>query len=229
MPSCKFAATTLVACLTLLTSLSASADLAAGEPSFCDSKNFVKNEIESNMNGLQRNHAFQLGDLVVVGLAVGKSDVNATKALAQKFSQFSPEEKNCTWYFNDGNQEAQKAFNHRYVSNPSYKGPEIATEFENVLANSFSNDAVSFMSCLTEHKYLAMGCDGQKHRGPSVFAMFLAYAGCSPKNATAIANQIWGTNGVEVATREAIAAKGKLLGDRNPSLRNQLQVMMGVK
>lgn len=203
--------------------------LEPGEPTFCDPKTFQANEINSALPGLVRNHAYQLGNLVLIGLAVGKSQVASVQTLSNHFSQFAPQEKNCTWYFNDGNDGAAEAFNHRYVSNPMWKGPEVAEEFSRVLTSSFSEDPVSFMSCAVDHGYIAMGCDGQKHRGPSVFAMFLAYAGCTPQNATAIANNIWGQNGVMVKTREAIANKGKILGDQNPALRNQLQILMGVK
>ncbi len=212
--------------LFLLAGFSARATL---EPAFCDVTTFEKTEIASAAPGLQNNHAYQLGNLVLVGLAIGRSDVTAIKTLADRFGQFSPAEKSCTWYFNNGNSEAINAFNYRYVSNPMFKGVEAADEFEKVLASSFADDPTSFMSCAIDHHYIAMGCDGMKHRGPSVFAMVLAYAGCTPQHATAIANKIWGTNGVFVSTREAIANKGKILGDLNPSLRDQLQVLMSAK
>lgn len=203
--------------------------LAPGEPAFCDLKTFQSLEILATEKGLIRNHTYQIGDLRLTGLAVGKSPVASTQALANQFSRFAAAEKSCTWYFNDGSDGAAEAFNHRYVSNPSFKGTSIANEFEKVLSSSFFQDPTSFMSCALDHGYIAMGCDGQKHRGPSVFAMVLAFAGCTPQNATAIANKIWGSNGVATATREAIANKGKLLGDANPALRKQFQAVMGVK
>lgn len=199
------------------------------EPGFCDPAAFEKAEIPSATTGLLKNHAYQLGHLVLVGLAVGHSDITAIRDFSNRFSQFSTAEKNCTWYFNDGNPKAAQAFHHRYVSNPSFKGVQVADEYERVLASTFANDPTSFISCAVDHGYIAMGCDGMKHRGPSVFAMLLSFAGCSAQNSTAIANKIWGTNGVLVKTREAIAQKGKVLGDLNPTLREQLQVLMNVK
>lgn len=196
------------------------------EPAFCNPSAFQKTEISSAVPGLRSNHAYQLGNLVLVGLAVGKSDITAMRALSNRFSQFELAEKNCTWYFNDGNPKAAQAFHHRYVSNPSFKGSEVADEYEKVLASTFAEESTSFMSCAVDHGYIAMGCDGMKHRGPSVFAMILSFAGCSAQNSTAIANMIWGANGVAVKTREAIAEKGKVLGDLNPALRQQLQVLM---
>jgi hypothetical protein len=221
------AAIAVVFALSCLT-LAEASTLAPGEPAFCDLATFESLEVPSERPGLLRSHAYHLGNLVLVGVAVGKSQVSSVQDLANDFSQFSADEKSCTWYLNDGNGGAAQSFHHRYVPNPNFKGPEIAEEYEKTLSDVFFNDPVSFMSCAAKHGYIALGCDGQKHRGPSVFAMLLSYAGCSPKNATAIANKVWGTNFVRVETREAIASKGKILGDQNPVLREQLQILMGV-
>ena len=82
---------------------------------------------------------------------------------------------------------------------------------------------MSFVSCAIDHGYIAMGCDGMKHRGPSVFAMLLAYSGCSAKNAATIANKLWGLNFVKEATREAIAEKAFEMGQRQPQMRAALR------
>jgi hypothetical protein len=73
------------------------------------------------------------------------------------------------------------------------------------------------------HEYLAMGCDGNKHRGPSVFAMFLSLAGVEPKEATRIANKFFGCNFVLPFVRARIAKLGYDLGNQNPELRARAQ------
>ena len=73
------------------------------EPAFCNPKNFPKYEVPSSAPGLVRAHVFQIGDLVITGLAVGDSDITATQNLADQYSRYQESEKSCTWYFNDGN------------------------------------------------------------------------------------------------------------------------------
>src|SRR5689334_7386836 len=86
----------------------------AAEPAFCNPQNFSSYEVDSKTRGVQRNHAYQLGKLVVVGLAVGNSGVAPVQALVAKFATTDASEKSCTWYFNDGNDDASVAFNHYY-------------------------------------------------------------------------------------------------------------------
>jgi hypothetical protein len=62
-----------------------------------------------------------------------------------------------------------------------------------------------------------MGCDGQKHRGPGVFAALLAYSGCMPDHAAAIAYQVWGLNGVPWQTRQAIAEAAAARAQAEPA------------
>ena len=70
-----------------------------------------------------------------------------------------------------------------------------------------------FLSCLEESKYLAIGCHGMLHRGPSAFAMILAFSGCSPAHSLEIVNHLWGLNGVKYEVRNAIAEAGYELGE----------------
>jgi hypothetical protein len=85
------------------------------------------------------------------------------------------------------------------------------------------------VECAVDQGYLAVGCDGMKHRGPSVFAMFLAYSGCEAKNAAKIANKIWGLDTVPENTRLGIAKAGYELGNANPAARKALQTVMSAK
>lgn len=232
MTSLKTIFALLILSLTVSAPALAKTKLGPNEPKFCDVDTFRATEdleAAEGLTGLVRNHVYQIGDLTLVGLGVGDSEVGATQALANRYSKFHAVEKNCTWYFNDGSDAAAEAFNHHYITSPIFKSAKVAEKYGTVLANIFANDPVSMVSCAVKHGYVAMGCDGMKHRGPSVFAMLLGYAGCSAKNATKIANKVWGNNWVPTSTREAIADKGRLMGDANPAIRKQLQAVMGVK
>ncbi len=200
--------------------------LEDGEPLYCDYDNFKKYEVERPDNGVERAHVYQLGQLTLVGLAVGDSPVAATQELAAQYGTFAPEERDCTWYFNDGSDEAAEAFHQQYVPSPVLQFSSIAKKYRTVLSTSFATDPVSFLSCATKHHYIAMGCDGMRHRGPSVFAMLLAFSGCSAKNATKIANKVWGINFVFPSTRRAIAQVGYDIGEANPAWRQALQQAM---
>jgi hypothetical protein len=123
-----------------------------------------------------------------------------------------------TWYFNSGDMDfdtidAKKIFHwwpvkHNPIWNWSPK------PFEPI------RDQLAWMiSTAEEHGYLAMGCDGNKHRGPSVFAMFLSLAGYEPKIATDIANHFFGSNFVMHWVRARIARLGWELGNQRPDLR----------
>lgn len=196
----------------------------ATEPLFCKLDYFKAKERSINFQGLKRAHEFAFGSFTIVGLAVGESDVNAVKNYSQKFSnKMNAKDKFCTWYYNDNNPDAIEAFVHRYVSNPALKDVTIANEYEQVLAGTFNIESPNMLSCLQRYKYLALGCDGMKHRGPSVFAMLLSYAGCTPQKSVEIANFYWDKNFVSVKTREAIAQKGFELGGKNPKVRLALQ------
>ena len=203
---------------------------ASDEPAFCKLDNFLALERSENIAGLVRQHKFVVGDLTLIGLAVGDSNVESTKAVANKYSSYEEEEKFCTFYYNKGKVEQERSFNHHYVSLPALKffHGKLLKEYETVLRPIFEENAVTLVSCAKDHGYVAMGCNGQKHRGPSVFAMFLSYAGCKPKNAVKIANKLWGKNFVFTKTREKLAAMAYEWGDENRANREMLQsVMLG--
>lgn len=202
--------------------------LDPGEPAYCDPKTFLSKEEKFKENGLNNANRFKLGQVTVVGLAVGNSDAKSLMKYATSNSTADAANKYCTWYYNEGNAEAEKAFTHIYLTNPrdlnTSNGPQ---EYAEKLVNQFANDKTSFLSCALDHKYMAMGCNGQKHRGPTVFGMMLSYSGCNPERAAKIVNVVWGLNGVKPEVRLAIIAAGKAMGDQNPVQRQQLQSAFG--
>lgn len=211
----------------LFASISALASSAlAAEPSYCKLENFKKLERGNNVPYLDRAHVFQVGQLTLAGLGVGNSDHRYVQSLADQYGEFQAYEKSCTFYFNDGNDEAAKAFNHQYVTSPILKSKKVAEKYDAVITPLLDQTAVNMVSCAENHRFLAMGCDGMRHRGPSVFAMLLAYSGCTAESATKIANAVWGTNHVPTGTRTAIAQKGFEAGNRNPQGRARLQKLM---
>lgn len=197
------------------------------EPAYCQVKTFLKMEAPQTKKEMSTNiarlHTFQVGKIKLAGMGVGNSDVKAVKQLAQDLAPQVPAQSGfCTWYFNDGNKEAQKTFNWQYLNNPStLETPEAVEEYSRLVGPMFSKSANSFAQCLEDTRYLGLGCNGMKHRGPTVFAMVLAYSGCTPKSATEIANKIWGLNGVPAETRLAITQAAYELGQKEsePALR----------
>lgn len=217
--------TKLIFSLTLAFSL----NCVAAEPSYCTPSVFFKKEIKHNNSKLIRGHLFKLGETKIMGVAVGDSEAKDLVNFAYAQSTAKASDKFCTWYYNEGNKEAEAWFTHRYVPNPIWLSASSgAKKYNEVLKNEFANSLPSFLSCARDHKYIAMGCDGQKHRGPSVFGMMLAFSGCSPQNAAKIVNSIWGLNNVSEKTRLGIITEGKKLGDADPEARRQLQRAFGV-
>lgn len=201
----------------------------AAEPAYCDSKNFSKFESKyASSANLERLHVFKIGKLTLAGLGVGKSDQMAVESMANDLGSVPKSEKSCTWYFNEGAEDAANSFVHKYVSGPYFwnSKSKIVKEYTSVLKDSFDTEQINMVNCATKYNYLAMGCNSQKHRGPSVFAMFLSYSGCSPKNAVKIANKLWGTNHVPTSTREALAAEAYKWGSAHPKQRAALQEVM---
>ncbi len=195
------------------------------EPAYCNPAAFSpSHEIPILTQGIIRGHAFRLGKVVFVGLAVGNSPVDATETLAREFSVAGDKHGYCTWYFNKGNEEAENSFNWNYVSNPKdLRTDEAVTMYLDRLGPSIDSDENNMIACARELGYLAMGCTGQKHRGPTVFGMVLAYSGCSPHRANAIVNSIWGLNGVPSARREAIIRAAYERGRSNPDKSRELR------
>lgn len=223
---------------------------APSEPAYCDPSAFDERELklgdglELERSGLNRVHAFKLGKVTLVGVGVGNSKASALKELEQKHSvkssstlgksvsNPSPENKFCTFYLNhpkgDGNDgprlEASKAFNHKdIIPNPSQLTEDVAAkEFMAVIEKTFDRESTNFLSCAQEDNYIALGCNGMMHRGPTVFGMVLAFSGCTPEHALEVANQTWGLNGVKRKVRLAVIKKAYELGSARPESRKKL-------
>jgi hypothetical protein len=193
--------------------------LAPGEPAYCLPTAFVAKEIQVPSSGLNRAQGFRLGNVTVVGLGVGDSKVSSVQQLALHYvPTMGSSRKSCTFYYNDGNDGAATAFNWYNLPKPigtDYAG--MLDTYSNVLANVFDTAENNFVSCASEQRYLAMGCDGMRHRGPTVFASMLAYSGCSPEHATTIVNGVWGENGIEPQMRITIATWAHALGASHPA------------
>jgi hypothetical protein len=198
----------------------------ADEPEYCSPETFGMRELPYADTRIERERVFQLGSVRIAGAAIGHSDPAAVKAMAAKLARERPrpEDGHCTWYLNRGNSGAEAEFNHRHLNHPmSNPVPKTAEEYSSRLGPELDAAVPSFLSCAERYGYIALGCQGQKHRGPSAFAMLLAYSGCSPESSVAIANRIWGRNGVSDEVRLAIARKGKELARARPELSGRLR------
>ncbi|MBC7466831.1 MAG: hypothetical protein H7256_12640 [Bdellovibrio sp.] len=200
----------------------------AAEPSYCNPKVFFSKEVKMSSR-IKRAHVYKLGDTLLMGAAVGESDTNDLIQFESTHSNAAASNKYCTWYLNEGNSEAEQSFTHIYLNNPkgltTVSGP---AEYGSKLKETFANGPVNFLKCATDHNYIAMGCNGQKHRGPTAFGMLLAFSGCSVENAANIVNTTWGLNGVQAEVRAAIIAEGQRLGDADPEARRRLQQAFGL-
>lgn len=187
------------------------------EPAYCNPATFSKYEINYPGNKPKRIHAYKIGRVVLAGMAVGGSDATDVANVSLEYSNATPETKYCTWYYNDGNSAAEKMFTWKDLPKPTGSNyTEMADKFEALMGSHFDADAVNYVSCAVEHGYVAVGCNGQMHRGPSVFAMILAYGGCTPQHATEIVNALWGNNGIKTEMRIALATRASEFAAANP-------------
>lgn len=197
-------------------------------PAYCSAENFWKNS-ESGLDfdresGVKRMIRFRLGSRHLVGLAVGQSDAFATAGVALKATGSVMDGNYCTWYFNEGNESASTLFNWAYFPKPSsnvWLSPEARklgwAEIQDLYTLGFYEAIPRMVQCLARHRYLAMGCNGMRERGPTLFGMVLAFAGCTPQEVSAIVNPIWGLGWpleiVSEKDREDILTQAFLLGN----------------
>lgn len=217
---------------------------AGDEPKYCDPAKFDLTEINledtvgdwADNDIMLRIHGFKLGKVMLIGLGVGKTDVELTKRMALYWSPDSANNKYCTWYHNHASDpseinqlEAEQAFIHRdIVKNPKkMTKQEAKLTFTNVLRSSFELNKESFINCAQNYNYIAIGCNSQEHRGPTAFGFLLAFSGCEPKHALEITNQIWGLNMVKRAVRKAAIEAGYELGKEMKTERKILQRAFG--
>lgn len=187
----------------------------ATTPDFCSLDQFQAKEKRINGSGLTRIHGYQLGSVLMMGLGVGDSSISSVSNLQSG--------KACTWYFNDGNSEATRVYNWRYLNKPSSASrvDQYRDEYMGALQWFLDESASPFWGCIQNQKAIAMGCDGMKHRGPTFFAMVLSFLGCSADQSVAIVNDVWGTNGIPVSVRTALSQAALEYGDSHPALRQR--------
>lgn len=235
--------------LVLLTSMGCCGALNAGaapsEPRYCSPAYFDEAEVQLEALGLPdsvvndktlvRTHVFRLGKVTLVGVGVGDSKPAALKALAQKLAPQAVKSKYCTWYLNHPKNasekekvEASKTFVFKDIpKNPREMTVSEAEEVIPLLMDTvFDQDPISFLSCASEQHYVAMGCNGMKHRGPTVFGMLLAFSGCTPEHALEITNQVWGLNGVKRKVRLAAIKKAFEQGGERAESRKKLAELL---
>ena len=199
----------------------------AAEPAFCVPDTFLAHEIAAAApSGVVRLHAFRLGAGVLAGMAIGDSDAAAVARLAEG-SGLTGADRYCTWYVNRGNRGAERLFRQIYLPNPSsLRADEAAEVYGELFGPALTEGPDGLWQCLDEKGFLAVGCNGQKHRGPTAFGMILAALGCTPEHAAEIVNNLWGLNDVPAATRLAVIRRGHEIGARNPELRARFQRLL---
>jgi hypothetical protein len=230
--------------LVFLEAAVASAHAYDFEPPYCNYETLKLSQIHvpSNSKGLFRLKGFHLGAVNIFGLAVGISLPKNIRALAQNFSRINKATRQptanknnnyCTWYFNRWNLVAEETFNWVYVPNPGTDFAESLLSYSQALdglltgtPSATSTSQQDFLSCLANTGFLAMGCNGQQHRGPTVFAMLLSYSGCSPENSVNIVHTLWGQNGIPYYTRLALADHAYKLGQQTAGRRLLMQKLL---
>jgi hypothetical protein len=205
-----------------------SLSVRAEEPAYCQPQSFLGQEQSVNDWGLRNDHLFKIGHLNLAGLAVGFSLPNSVSNLAERLSSANKNDGYCTFYFNDSNPIAGNLFNWHNVGHPGREGGSVE-DFATIFAAALNGSSNSMLNCAENKSYLALGCDGMKHRGPTLFAMLLAYSGCSVDNSLSIANGLWGLNGIPPETRRAIVERGAMMGAANSGIQQRLQkVLLGL-
>jgi hypothetical protein len=193
------------------------------EPTFCKPDTFFRHEIRpSDDTGLDRLRMFRIGDAVFAGMAIGTSESRAVARLASEHGA-GKADRLCTWYVNRGMTEAEQLFHHSYLSHPTSQPLSAAiAEYSSFLKSAIAPGRDGLLECLADTGYVAVGCNGQLHRGPTVFGMVLAYAGCTPAHALEIVNRIWGANGIPPGTRREIFRASHTLGAEQPAARERI-------
>ncbi len=214
--------------------------IASTDPEYCKLENFKKHEISLGSPeslkemGLKNIHAFQLGQVMLIGLALGDSRAQTLIQLAKARAPRVGDKRYCTWYLNHPNKnepydqttriEAAKFFNHRDIMrSPSLlQDDEAILEIWKAVEKDFDSQPISFLSCALENHFIALGCNGMAHRGPTVFGMLLAFSGCLPKQAFAIANHYWNPEGLREEIRLGAIEKTYKFGLKHAGSRKRM-------
>jgi hypothetical protein len=142
---------------------------------------------------LGRLKALQVGSVKLAGLAVGDSPLDAVLQLPGALGvTVAPEDRSCTFLMKKASSAHRKALRWFNLPDPRGRGSRAdAQKWFGIVREVFDQGQPSFLSCAEKYGFIALGCAGMRHRGPTVFAMLLAFAGCTPKRATAIAEKHW--------------------------------------
>lgn len=202
----------------------------ADEPAYCTPSEFFKHEISNTYKKVKRLRTFKLGDATIAGLAVGNSKAADIIKMAEGLGKTNAADNYCIWYLNEGDGEAERTFSHVYVPNPrTLSEKESYDVYLEKLGAEFGAKALSFVSCIEKYNFVGMGCNGQKHRGPTVFGMLLAYSGCTPEHSAEIVNTLWDLNGVPAKNRLSAIRAGYDRGNEEPQGRQSLQDKFGAR
>jgi hypothetical protein len=215
--------------------------LAAEEPAFCSkleqTPQLVTPARSAAFKKLGRDgdriRVYKFGKVTITGAPIGSFSKKDPKNVTDLQTEFAPggvatnRPKHCVWYVNEGSEHAEKEFNWLYVPRPGEKGArekydELFTRMASQRTSSTAADT-DLLSCV-EAGYLAIGCNGQRHRGPTAFAGFLAMAGCRPEKVALFVNRVWGLNGVKPQDRLARIQQAYEIGQKpeNTELRTRL-------
>jgi hypothetical protein len=192
------------------------------EPSYCSVAAFKSHEVSYSDSSLKRLHVYELGKVHLAGLGIGTSSYKAIEKMVKAYSDNGKAQKYCTFYFNQGNIFAAHVFDHHPLPNP---GSQSVEKTEKIYGDEFSeimSEPNNFVSCAKSGS-VVLGCNSQKHRGPTMFGMLLAFSGCEPQHAADIVNEVWGLNGVPAENRLAAIEQASALAAINPDLSSELQ------
>lgn len=183
-----------------------------------------------NYSDIKRLHLYKLGAVVFAGMGIGVSPTEKMKSLAQEYSRHIDQNAYCTWYVGTRNSSAASSFNHFPMPGLfTFFPKKMAKTYIEKLGPTFFKNKNSFLSCAKERGYIALGCDHQMHRGPTFFAMVLAFSGCSAENSVKIVNKIWGLNGVFPQVRLEIVKAAYEYGQKNPIPQKQLSELFSFR
>ena len=217
--------------LALLVGVLPSVSSAQATPAYCDKQTFLSREIPLPDRLTFRGHAFRLGRATIIGLGLGFSQTDEVSELARAFSPAASSSNGfLTWYLSDEYVSSMERFNDFPLPSPR-KGdfdpadrPELVNTFDRTFASMLDPSSNhSILVGLESHSYFALGCDSQKHRGPTVFGMVLAASGCTAEQSAAIVNAIWQLNGVPKDLRLEIIARAAKIGEEHPEWRERLR------
>lgn len=194
------------------------------EPTYCNPDTFLIRLTElSKRDGFKRGYMYQSGDVSITGVSVGGSETASLMRLAPLHSR---DKKYCTFYLNSGDEAHEQLFNHMHFPGP-YKFWKSSTKIANEFEVRFEKILPELMSCMSEYGYVAMGCNGQKHRGPLAYGMLLTFSGCSVESASEIIIRVWGKSKIiESKVRRKVLERGVKLRAKYPEMSKQLQEMM---